>query len=46
MGLIKDIPDNSIDLIVTDSPYKITARGNGGNSGGMFQKSLLPLLKS
>ena len=46
MELIKDIPDNSIDLIVTDPPYKITARGNGGNSGGMFQKSLLPLLKS
>ena len=27
-----------VDLIVTDPPYKITARGNGGNSGGMFQK--------
>lgn len=26
------------NLIVTDPPYKITARGNGGNSGGMFQK--------
>jgi len=24
--------------IITDPPYKITARGNGGNSGGMFQK--------
>lgn len=38
LELIKKIPDNSIDMIVTDPPYKITARGNGGNSGGMFQK--------
>lgn len=35
---MKDIDDNYIDLIVTDPPYKITARGNGGTSGGMFQK--------
>lgn len=35
---IKQMPNDSIDLIVTDPPYKITARGNGGNSGGMFQK--------
>ena len=27
-----------VDMILTDPPYKITARGNGGNSGGMFQK--------
>lgn len=25
-------------MIFTDPPYKITARGNGGTSGGMFQK--------
>lgn len=35
---MKKIPDASVDLIVTDPPYKITARGNGGTSGGMFQK--------
>lgn len=35
---LKKMPNESIDLIVTDPPYKITARGNGGNSGGMFQK--------
>lgn len=35
---MKQIPNQSIDLIATDPPYKITARGNGGNSGGMFQK--------
>lgn len=28
-----------VDLLITDPPYKITARGNGGNSGGMFQKT-------
>ena len=27
-----------VDMIFTDPPYKITPRGNGGNSGGMFQK--------
>lgn len=38
LQILKTIKDNSIDCIVTDPPYKITARGNGGNSGGMFQK--------
>ena len=38
LELMKGIPDESVDLIVTDPPYKITSRGNGGNSGGMFQK--------
>lgn len=33
---MKRIPDNYIDLIVTDPPYKTTARGNAGNSGGMM----------
>lgn len=27
-----------VDCIIIDPPYKITQRGNGGNSGGMFQK--------
>ena len=38
--VMKDIPDNSISLIVTDPPYKVTARGNAGNSGGMMQSKL------
>lgn len=38
--LMKSIPDNSIDLIVTDPPYKTTSRGNAGNSGGMLQKQI------
>ena len=37
---LKDIPDKSIDLIVTDPPYLTTARGNAGNSGGMLQKEI------
>jgi len=37
---LKNIKDNSIDLIVTDPPYKITARGHAGNSGGMLQKKI------
>jgi len=34
------IPDKSIDMIATDPPYKITARGNAGSAGGMLQKKL------
>ena len=41
LELMKGIPDESVDLIVTDPPYKITSRGNGGNSGGMFQKKIV-----
>ena len=40
LELMKSIPDESIDLIVTDPPYKVTARGNAGNSGGMLQKDI------
>lgn len=38
--LNNNIPENSIDLIVTDPPYKTTSRGNAGNSGGMMQKPI------
>lgn len=37
---MKKIDDESIDLLVTDPPYKVTSRGNAGNSGGMLQKKL------
>lgn len=37
---MKTLEDESIDLIITDPPYKVTARGNAGNSGGMMQKKL------
>ena len=32
------IADNSIDLIVTDPPYRVTARGNAGNSGVCYKR--------
>lgn len=37
---ISKISGESIDLIVTDPPYKTTPRGNAGNSGGMLQKKI------
>ena len=38
--VFKTIPDNSIDFVVTDPPYKTTSRGNAGTSGGMLQKEI------
>lgn len=40
LEVMKMIEDESIDLVVTDPPYKVTARGNAGNSGGMMQDKL------
>jgi len=40
MDFMATIPDNSVDLIVTDPPYKVTSRGSAGNSGGMLQKKI------
>lgn len=37
LELMKDIPDESIDLIVTDPPYKITKRGSSGTMGGYWK---------
>ena len=37
---MKLIPDNSVDLIITDPPYPTTSRGCAGNSGGMLQKDI------
>ena len=34
LELLKDIPDESIDLIVTDPPYKLTRGGSSGTMGG------------
>ena len=40
LSLLKDIPSESIDLVVTDPPYKMTARGSHGNTGGMLAKKI------
>ena len=34
------LADKSVDLVLTDPPYKTTARGSSGNSGGMLQKKI------
>ena len=38
--VLSDIPDNFIDLIITDPPYKVTSRGSTGNTGGMLLKKI------
>lgn len=40
MKVMQSLPNESIDLIVTDPPYPVTARGSAGNSGGMLQKDI------
>lgn len=40
LELMKDIPDGSVDLIVTDPPYKTTPYGNPGSCGGMFKHEM------
>ena len=37
---IKNIENDSVDLIVTDPPYRISPRGCSGNSGGMLTGKL------
>ena len=38
LDFIKNFKDASIDLIVTDPPYKVTSYGCSGNAGGMIAK--------
>lgn len=40
LNVLSKIPNESIDLIVTDPPYPVTSRGSAGNSGGMLQKDI------
>lgn len=37
---MKTLEDESIDLIITDPPYKVTARGSSGGTGGMLTKEI------
>ena len=41
LEVMKKIKDESIDLIVTDPPYKTTSKGCIGNSGGMMKKQIV-----
>ena len=38
LELMSKISDNSIDLIVTDPPYKVTSRGGSGTMGGYWKE--------
>ena len=40
MEVMKNLPDESIDLIATDPPYRVMARGSSGNAGGMLLKDI------
>lgn len=37
LEIMKDIPNNSIDLIITDPPYRTTSRGGSGTMGGYWK---------
>ena len=36
LELMKQIPDGSVDAIITDPPYKVTSRGGYTSAGGMM----------
>ena len=40
LTLMSKLPDKSVDLIVSDPPYKVTARGNSGTSGGILKEKI------
>ena len=40
MQMFEKIKDSSVDLFISDVPYRTTQRGNAGNSGGMLQKKI------
>jgi len=40
LNILPQIKDESIDLVVTDPPYKMTSRGSHGNTGGMLAKKI------
>lgn len=38
LDVLKKLPDNSVDLIVSDVPYKVTSRGCSGSMGGYWKE--------
>lgn len=38
LEILKNIPNESVDLIVTDPPYKVTSRGSSGTMGGYWKE--------
>lgn len=45
MDIMKQLPNESVNLIATDPPYKVMARVSAGNAGGMLQKQIETLLE-
>ncbi len=37
LEIMKKIPNNSLDLIITDPPYRTTSRGSSGTMGGYWK---------
>jgi site-specific DNA-methyltransferase (adenine-specific) len=37
LEFMRSLPDNSIDMCLTDPPYKTTKRGSSGGTGGMLK---------
>jgi DNA modification methylase len=44
--LIKQIPDKSVDLIVTDPPYEIECEGSNNNLGVSMKSGMINELKN
>lgn len=40
INVMKELPNESIDLILTDPAYNMTPRGNFGSTGGMLKKNI------
>lgn len=40
LNILKDIPNESIDCIITDPPYKVTSRGCSGTMGGYWKSDI------
>ena len=40
LEMLKQISNETIDLIIIDPPYPTTKRGNAGNTGGLFKNKL------
>lgn len=40
LNIFKQLEDESIDLIITDPPYRVSAKGNTGNMGGYWKTDI------
>lgn len=40
LDVMRNIKESSVDLIVTDPPYKVTSRGSSGGTGGILKSDI------